>query len=504
MTQDLDTWRPIRPAIRPRVVRAFGRGAAKSVMAASPAGVVDYSPAAQRRRIANGLPLARPASLTWTQRIIGNPYTWVVLGLTLCYLLAGFVIYRMVGKEIITEVHDVTTDLGVPAELSWARVNEGFLKVIKPASLTAGVLVLVFFLIDRIRPTKLAMKWVAFGWGATIAVLVSLIINSWAGNLMLAQGPVDPSQGARAAIFSAPLVEEAAKLTIVFWLAILLRRRLVAVHQVVTMAGLSAVGFAFVENIIYYVRVYLYAANLSGENPDKALNDVIILRGVLTCFGHPLFTCLASLGCLVCLVNRSKLVRVLAPIAGYLVAVSSHMLFNGFSSLGLDVKYLVVLGWAGVIGLALWLGFRYVHQKRNIQARLTDFIQLGWLNVDDPFVYTKILGRAKMLIVGFLSGPRVFCATRRMMNNITELAYLRDWETRGLIDAASLDRQRNLLLAIEQDRVWAITDFRGLAWIPDNIRDFWRRIKIRITPRRWRERNRNLMPAKRVPVGQTV
>lgn len=75
------------------------------------------------------------------------------------------------------------------------------------------------------------------------------------------------------------------------------------------MAGLSALGFAFVENIVYYLRSYMFAANISGEDPLKELNTLVLMRGVATAFGHPLFTSIAALGFVVGLVNRSKLVR---------------------------------------------------------------------------------------------------------------------------------------------------------------------------------------------------
>lgn len=478
---DAEIWRPSKKP--KKTVRTIGAGAAESVMSASLAGVLDLSPAAQARRVRNGLPLAEKPGLKRWQRIVRNHYLWFVIVLSIFYFVSLFVTYRSMGSNLISEISRVTSEAGSPVVITWSGINEALLLVTGKAVPTAICFLVAFILLDRIRPTPWAMKWVAFGWGASVSVSISSIVNTWAGALMNAQGPVDPSQGARAAIYSAPFVEEAAKLTIVFWLAIFLRRRLVAVHQLVTMAGLSALGFAFVENIVYYLRSYMFAANISGEDPLKELNTLVLMRGVATAFGHPLFTSIAALGFVVGLVNRSKLVRFLAPVAGYLVAVLGHMMFNGLMSVGFSAKVASICGWVGVLALVIYLCTRYVHQTRNIRSRLEDFVKMGWLSQNDPRVYSSFFGRMKISIVAVLSGPKVCAATWRLMRSITELAYLRDAETRGLVDAWSLERQRDLILIVEKYRPKAITDYRALPWIPENIRGFFRRLISQIKAR---------------------
>lgn len=484
MTADANVWRP--PAST-AAVRATGRGAAAQIThAAEGRGASDHNDRpAQYRRRRNGLPVKRATHHKWWGRLLRNPYVWATLLLTISYFAALFAIYRDIGNGMIQEIPQVTEELyGVATVVTWEQLNEAFVLTAKYALWTVLVYIVLFILIDRLRPTTWTMKWLAFGWGACVAIFLSYHVNSWAGELMRTEGPVDASQGARAAIFSAPFVEEAAKATILFALLILMRRRIVAVHQMVTLAGLSAVGFAFSENIVYYFRTYIYAVTIYGTDANAELAQIAQMRGILLSFGHPLFTALIALGMIVGLVNRSKLVRVLAPAAGYLAAAFGHMLFNGFASI-LDNALLVLAigGWAAVLALIVLLIFRYVTQVRNIRVRLTELVQLGWLAESDPYEMSRIFGRWRMAWSAFLRGPRVFGATLRLQRNLTELAYLREAELRGTVDAMAIERARDLILDAEEARVWAIDHTAGVPFIPpewgERLRDWRQRVRDR-------------------------
>lgn len=480
MSSDVDTWRPVKPtAAAMQVPRTSGKRAAAEVMAAAPAAGQGASrlPSAQRKRRLNGMAMVPDRSLSWGKRLLRNPYFWSTIALTLLYAaLVGLSIWT-VADSLIREVNEVTTEQGQPVIYTWTQMREALGIATKAALPTFLVFLLLFLFVDIFNPTSIWMKWVSLGWGGAVAIYLSLEINTWAGRLMQGVGPVDPRTGARSAIFSAPFVEELTKASVLFLLAILLRRRMLNVHQVVTLAALSAVGFAFVENIVYYVRVYVYSVSIYGNDPDEQLANLARLRGLATCFGHPLFTAMTALGLIVGLTNRSKLVRVLAPVGGFLAAAFGHMLFNGMASTLEDPKPMIIGGWIAVAILVIYLIFRRVHQARQVRARLQEFVTMGWLEPDDPRVYINTLGRVKMEFVALLHGPRVYGATRRVRKSIFELAYLRDAELRGLVDATSIARQRDLILQIDQDRIWAVTEYRGLKWIPESlkarVRNWW-------------------------------
>ena len=131
----------------------------------------------------------------------------------------------------------------------------------------------------------------------------------------MATREANADSGSRAAVFSAPFVEEFAKATILILLVVLWRNKIVSRLSMVALAGLSAVGFAFVENILYYSRVWMQATHdITIAKPVEVMLDLVMLRGVYTSFGHPLFTSFIAFGLIVGIMHRSKWVRVLAPV----------------------------------------------------------------------------------------------------------------------------------------------------------------------------------------------
>ena len=134
----------------------------------------------------------------------------------------------------------------------------------KYAAITAIPLSLLFLWADRFRPQRFWVWLMTFGWGACVATYVAAGVNTWAASHLSIIGDGDPATGARAAIFVAPFVEEAAKATVLFWLAILMRYAWVSRLSGIVLAGLSGAAFAFVENILYYGRAYRYAARTIG------------------------------------------------------------------------------------------------------------------------------------------------------------------------------------------------------------------------------------------------
>ena len=75
-----------------------------------------------------------------------------------------------------------------------------------------------------------------------------------------------------------------------FLVAFLYRRRLTSKLSLISLAGLSAVGFAFTENIVYYARALVYGSmTASSGDVTAAVASLVQMRGLWTSFGHPLF-----------------------------------------------------------------------------------------------------------------------------------------------------------------------------------------------------------------------
>ena len=188
----------------------------------------------------------------WWQRLLRNPWFWVLLVLVL--VSAACVVHTYVSMHADTEVERDGQKGVVPG-----ITNQSFKLAFHYAWPTAAVWSAIFILIDRFRTRHLHVWFLCFCWGACIATWISLHVNTWMAGMLSVAGGVDPASGAGPAVYSAPFVEESCKAMVLFGLAVVTGRRMTSVVQTVSVAGLSAIGFAFVENIMYYARADNYA-----------------------------------------------------------------------------------------------------------------------------------------------------------------------------------------------------------------------------------------------------
>lgn len=398
----------------------------------------------------------------WRQRMLRSPLFWLTVVLIPFYVFAIYNQYAMLHPD--REFEDGTVALGLNHEsLKFAAFW---------AMWTALAWSALFMWLDRYRPQRALVWLLTFLWGACASTFFSIHINSWAAQMMNTTS-ANADTGARAAIFIAPFAEEATKATVLFLLVILYRARIVSQLGIVTLAGLSAVGFAFVENIIYYARAYVYTANTAGlGTPEEEVMQLVLMRGVYTSFGHPLFTIMIAFGVAVALKARSKIVRVMAPLAGFLLAAGGHMLFNGLASTnGTDAlmrPWIFALILVGL--LALYLLLTILAQGQLIKVRLGDYRSHGWLTERDPIVISSLCRRFKLRFSALLRGPRMWWRTRKFIARLTELAYIRDGVTRGTTGDGGVDRAHELLLEIEDLRPRVLSDSAAQRVIPPRKR----------------------------------
>ncbi|HYJ90146.1 MAG TPA: PrsW family glutamic-type intramembrane protease, partial [Pyrinomonadaceae bacterium] len=195
----------------------------------------------------------------------------------------------------------------------------------------AMIYLLPFMFLDRYDPEPLWLLALAFGWGALVAVLVSIVINTLVTiivAIMAAASGLPPELGELAgAVFSAPIFEEGSKGLGLLVLLIFFRRYFDDILDGIVFAGVIALGFATVENVLYYGRG-LYSGGFVG------LGLLFFMRGILSPFAHATFTSMTGIGCGIARESHKTFVRVVMPVIGYIGAVSLHMLWNGMAFLG--------------------------------------------------------------------------------------------------------------------------------------------------------------------------
>lgn len=240
-----------------------------------------------------------------------------------------------------------------------------------PAAL---VYLIVPRLLDRFDPEPTYALVMALGWGAVAAsgmsalfnLTVELAIGGFWGEVVTA-------------VAAAPLVEEATKGVFILGCYWFLRRDFDGVVDGIIYATFVAIGFAAVENVIYYARAGLEAG--SG-----GIAMTFLLRGILTPWGHPLYTSMTGLGLGISRESSSPVAKALCPVAGFTAAVLLHALWNGSAMMlgrtpqGAVVFLLLLPLWFVFVAafglLLLTLVFR---RGRIIRRFLEDEVVLGHL-----------------------------------------------------------------------------------------------------------------------------
>ncbi|NDE21051.1 MAG: protease PrsW [Actinobacteria bacterium] len=190
--------------------------------------------------------------------------------------------------------------LAAVVAISWQTPSAILLALI-PLSYTIPL----FVWLDRLEPEPRAMRWNAFLWGAGISVLVASFFN----DLTSAAAGM-----AVAAVVSAPISEEIMKILGISSAA--KRRQIDGPLDGAVYAGYVGLGFAAVENVIYF----------SDAINEDVLGSTFVLRGLFSPLAHPYFCMWAGIA-VGRAVQRGRSRRV-AAVRGLLVAIPLHATWN--------------------------------------------------------------------------------------------------------------------------------------------------------------------------------
>ncbi len=299
------------------------------------------------------------------------------------------------------------------------------------ALLPVGPVVATFLWIDRWEPEPPRLLLIAFLWGACFAALAALIINSSAAlavDELLGRGSGDVV----GSIVIAPLVEEGLKGSFLVGLLIFRRREFDGIIDGIVYAGLTAAGFAFTENILYFGRAFAEESSMGGS-----VLSVLILRGVLSPFAHPLFTAMTGIGAGIAANSRNAAARPFYVLGGYAVAALLHAIWNSSASLYDGGTFLLVYGFimvplfAAVITIVVWQRKR---EQKVIAEQLPGFAAAGWIAPSEVTLLSSLAGRRGWrAAVRRRSGREVEKAVSRYQEAVTDLAFLRARMARGAI-----------------------------------------------------------------------
>jgi RsiW-degrading membrane proteinase PrsW (M82 family) len=303
------------------------------------------------------------------------------------------------------------------------------------AIIPVPVMVLVFLWLDRYEPEPARYLILCFTWGAFGATGLALAVNTAASELVGLPEPL-------VAVLVAPVIEETGKLVLPLWLLLFRRRTLSGITDGIVYCGLSATGFAMVENILYLGGVG-YRAGLDEFGPATGLFMLIVIflsRVFMSGFAHPLFTAAAGVGIGIAARTSSTAVRWFAPIVGLLVAMALHGSWNLMAVLSSQTgqPLFFLYGYVGVmmpiflgmVGLAIWLRAR---EGQITQRTLPDYVRAGWLSPPEVAALGSLGARhSARRWARRVAGEPGARAMRGFQFAATRLALLRDGVQRGL------------------------------------------------------------------------
>ncbi|HEV2888622.1 MAG TPA: PrsW family intramembrane metalloprotease [Jatrophihabitans sp.] len=326
--------------------------------------------------------------------------------------------------------------------LEGVRHPVGLIVAVPLTALSMAVVLACYFWLDRWEPEPSRLLLLAFLWGASVAIVMSLVLEL-ASSEVLGRGAVLTLVG--------PAIEEAAKGA--FLLVMLTgarRREFDGVVDGLVYAGFAAVGFAFVEDIGYVSQ--------SFSQGTEATVATVVLRLVLAPFAHPLFTSMIGLGVGLAVSRPQSPARWRYPLIGYLAAVTLHALWNGSLTFGFGGYLLVYVVIMIPAFLAALLIARF-HRRRErdvvrrqlpelVYFRLVTPAEAGWLD-------SIAARRAWLRAVTARSGKPAARALRNFQAAVTELAFLRDRVQRGVGPADAYDLHAELVQALRISRAQA-------------------------------------------------
>ena len=241
--------------------------------------------------------------------------------------------------------------------------------------------------LDRYEPEPRSLLLLGLGWGAFVATSAALFLQAFDA---FALG----SDQATQSVLVAPLTEEAAKGLFIVLLLVYRRAELDGVLDGIVYAGMVGIGFAFMENILYLSQAYIGDDSHAGGIEQTVFTFVV--RGVFSPFAHPFFTAFIGIGLGLAVSTRNRVVQVVAPVVGYLLAVGAHALWNGSLLLnggaGAVGTYLVLMvpAFLVVVALAVWSRRR---EGALLAASLTDCARRGFLHPNEVPWLTRIPAR---------------------------------------------------------------------------------------------------------------
>ncbi|WP_309305756.1 PrsW family intramembrane metalloprotease [Schaalia dentiphila] len=254
-----------------------------------------------------------------THAVSIRPRSWALVA---CSLI-------LIALSVRAAIYEMTEALeGVSSSDAWLAVG---------ASILSAVVGLVFLAwAARLKPTVLS--WLAaFGWGTGGALIFAGYGNTVIDSAVAASNLSDDAVDVVTSVVTGPLVEETGKGIGVLALVLAARKVLDRPAQGGVLGALVGLGFAWGEDVGYYVSAL--------EDGMSGLWESFLARALLGAYGHAIFTGVFGYA-LAWAVLRAQnvLVGLLAAAGGFIAALALHAQANGIGFLAPEDSWNLTYG----------------------------------------------------------------------------------------------------------------------------------------------------------------
>ena len=248
-----------------------------------------------------------------------RPRSWALVA---CSLI-------LIALSVRAAIYELTVALeGVSPSDAWLAVG---------ASTLSAVVGLVFFAwAARLKPTVLS--WLAaFGWGTGGALIFAGYGNTVIDSAVAASNLSDDAVDFVTSVLTGPIVEETGKGIGVLVLILAARKLLTRPAQGGVLGALVGLGFAWGEDVGYYVSAL--------EDGMSGLWESFLVRAILGAYAHAIFTGVFGYA-LAWAVLRAQnvLVGLLAAAGGFVGALALHAQANGVGFLAPEDSWNLTYG----------------------------------------------------------------------------------------------------------------------------------------------------------------
>jgi protease PrsW len=313
------------------------------------------------------------------------------------------------------------------------------------SSVAMTVVLVAYLWLDRWEPEPPRLLVFAFLWGASVAVVVSVVLGLYIESL-INEGETATVSSA-SIVIGAPMIEEAAKgLFLLLMMTGRRRNELNSMTDCLVYGGITAAGFTWLEDILYIA---------SGESLGDSLLTAA-MRLIMAPFAHPLFTTAIGIGVYFALQQRNVAAKIGCILLGYVGAVIMHGLWNGSSLLSVEAYFAVYVLWmVPIFGLAIWLGVASRRrEQRIVAAKLPGMVAAGLVTPNEATWLGSIRSRKSAIgEANRLGGRPAGNGVKAFAAQVVELAFVRDRIDRGFGD------QR--VFALQQDEVDGVAAARA-------------------------------------------